>query len=117
LSINFRKSGPGAATTSTPVFTFLPPAWMPCAATLDFAAQKGLDHAEIERELQIFADHCAARARRSADWEAEFRTWIGRLERWQQADITRGNRRQPVDIFAAMRRVRLPGEDLATAWR
>lgn len=61
--------------TETP----LPADWTPSQSAESFAASHGLD---IEYEAQQFTGHATANDRRLRDWDAGFRTWLGKSAKW-----------------------------------
>lgn len=58
--------------------TQCPEGFAPNAAGLARGAELGLPPDRIEHERRQFVDHAAATGRRMVDWQAAFRTWIGK---------------------------------------
>lgn len=62
--------------------------WVPI---LTPAAQKTVDGwppGMFERQLAAFRDHAADKGRKSKDWQAAFRTWIGKADEWKPKNGT-----------------------------
>lgn len=53
----------------------LPATWQPNAAALRYATENRLD---VIREAEAFRGHAATHDRRARDWDAAFRTWLGK---------------------------------------
>lgn len=53
----------------------MPPGFSPNETGLRLAAERGLD---VGHELQRFCDWHAARGSLMADWQAAWRTWVGK---------------------------------------
>lgn len=58
--------------------TSLPDGFLLSEKMLAYAQSKGLDPPRITREFERFCDHHRAKGSLFADWEAAWRTWVGR---------------------------------------
>lgn len=71
--------------------TLLPENWTPSQQEIDYAAEKGLDHDEIERTVEDFREYWAMQPddkARKRDWPSAWRFWVRRA-----ADNARHRRR------------------------
>lgn len=89
-----RKRASGAAGGSRGAR--LPEGWRPTPGTYEEAARDaGLDEADVERELSVFADHWRARPGKDGvklDWDATWRNWLRRAPSFQRGP----GRSQPI---------------------
>jgi uncharacterized protein YdaU (DUF1376 family) len=78
-----QRKGKPANRRAWPPKTTLAADWLPTAADIAFAEQRGHDHAVIAREAQSFADYHRAHGSRIADCGAAWRRWVNRINDFQ----------------------------------
>lgn len=80
------ESDRGARSSRRKPESTLPDGWQPNDNARAFAIENGLD---LEHEVAQFTNHAIANDRRLRDWDAGFRTWLGKSAQWSKQ-----NRRQ-----------------------
>jgi uncharacterized protein YdaU (DUF1376 family) len=58
--------------------TSIPANWLPLVDDIAYAATKGMTPADVEREVEKFADWHRAKGSQWVDWSATWRTWVRR---------------------------------------
>lgn len=79
-----RRSSPKVAKS-------LPDDWEPILTPDAQAKVSGWSKEEFERQLTAFKDHAADKGRTSKDWQAAFRTWIGKANEWRMKNGSGNN--------------------------
>lgn len=71
--------------------TALPDDWRPILTPASQALVGDWPRGEFERQLTAFKDHAADKGRTSKDWQAAFRTWIGKANEWRMKNGSGNN--------------------------
>ncbi len=93
----------------------LPTGWTPSPRNIADARSKHFTDEEIEDEANKFRDYHAARAAVYADWDARWRTWLGKARKFAPRGYMAGNSTparhgQGSSIASVVARRRLAGE-------
>lgn len=78
---NERDRGAPPSTRRRSSESSIPADWSPNQSAVSFAAEQGLD---LDYEAEQFVGHAHANDRRLRNWDAGFRTWLGKSAKWQQ---------------------------------
>lgn len=68
----------------------LPENWVPSDANVAHALSKNFTHEEIEDEANKFRDHHLAKGTTFKDWDAGWRTWIGKAREFRNRRMAGG---------------------------
>ena len=80
--------------------------WFPTDANLLYAQNQGMDHAEIQKQVDLFRDHWVANGGVKLDWDATWRNWIRRAPEFSRSPGRANGRNGKVDMFAVAERLR-----------
>lgn len=80
----------------------LPKGWTPVLTPAMTELVSKWPKGEFEEQVENFRDHAAANGRTAKDWQAAFRTWARRADKWRQRDAGhKGNSEQRSNREAA----------------
>lgn len=88
----------------------LPIDWTPGDRGWDYASGRGFHDEEIRDEFEGFCNHHRSRGQTMVDWDLAWCNWVRNAVKFA-SNRQGGGPRQPDGLVAAMRRLRLPGEE------
>ena len=81
--------------------TQLPKGFSLTESRAEMAAKKGLSQPEAEYEFEKFCEYHRGEGSIKADWDATWRTWLGRIDQYRPRSPTNGTGRAPTQLERA----------------